>query len=128
MRWIGWFRRYDAERSGEPVDVDRVVTDGLRDLASARVAVVELTRYRKQLVRQRRVMEKQFNYLAPARVRRMASSGPGTGILQMTQDMRAHDAHKQDSGRMVQVAEVDREIEKVDDAVRQMRKEIRWSR
>lgn len=128
MRWFRWFRRNGADSSVEPVDVDRVVTEGRRDLASARLALSKLTRYRKDLVRQRHVMEKRFNQLAPARVRRMANSGPGIGTLQMTQDMRAHDVHTQDSGRMEQVAEVDREIEKVDDAVQQLRTQIRRSR
>lgn len=128
MRWFGWFRRSDADISIEPVDVDRLITDGLRDLASARHAMIELTRYRKDLVRQRRVMERQFNHLAPARVRRMANSGPGIGTLQLTQDMRTHDAHTRDGGRMEQVAEVDREIEKVNDAVRQLRAQLRRAR
>jgi hypothetical protein len=128
MRWFGRFRRDLVDRSGEPVDVDRLVVEGLRDPASARLAVSELSRYRKDLFRRRRVMEKQFNQMAPARIRRMASSGPGMGTLQMTQDMRAHEAHTRDSGRMEQLAEVDREIEKVDKAVRQLRAQIRRSR
>jgi hypothetical protein len=127
MRWIGWFRRDDLEGKPERVDVDRLVIEGLRDPASARLAVSELSRYRKHLFRQRRVMEKRFKQLAPARVRRMASSGPGIGTLQMTQDMRTHDTHTRDNGRMEQVAEIDREIEKVDDAVRQLKAMIRRS-
>jgi hypothetical protein len=109
------------ESSAERVDTDRLVTEGLRDPASARLAVSELTRYRKDLLRQRRVMEIRFNQLAPARVRRMANSGSGMGTLQMTQDMRTHNAHTRDSGRKEQVAEVDCEIEKVDDAVQQLK-------
>lgn len=128
MRWFGWFRRNALDHSVEPVDVDQLVAAGLRDAASARPAVSELKRYRKDLVRRRKHLEKPLNQLSPANVRRIASSNPSIGSLQMTHELRLRDDHTENSGRMMQLAEVQRQIEQVDDAVHQLRVQIRRSR
>lgn len=98
---------------------------GMRDRSSARRAVTELTRYRKHLVRRRKLLEKPLNQLNPGNVRRMTGSNPSIGSLQMTHEMRIRDAHTEDGGRMMQLAEVQRQIDEVDDAIRQLRANIR---
>lgn len=128
MRWPRWFRREGTDEPVDPVDVDQLVSDGLRDAASARRVVSELKRYRAILVRRRKHLEKPLNRLAPASVRRMASSNPSTGALQMTHEMRLRDDHAEDSGRMMQLGEVQRQIEEVDVAIQQVRGQVRRPR
>ncbi len=128
MRWPRWFRREGTDEPVDPVDVDQLVSDGLRDAASARRVVSELKRYRAILVRRRKHLEKPLNRLAPASVRRMASSNPSTGALQMTHEMRLRDDHAQDRGRIMQLGEVQRQIKEVDMAIKQVRGRIRRPR
>lgn len=126
MRWLRWFRRDRADESeAEPVNVERAVAEGLRDRQSARSAITRLTRYRESLTRQRRVLERQFNHPTPVRVRNMAHSGPAMGSYQLSQDMQELNAKTQDSARGEQVAETERQIRAVDDAVKRLSEYVR---
>jgi hypothetical protein len=121
MRFLPWLTRDNADSEHDDIDVGRLLAQGLADRSSARNARRELARYRTYLVRRRKILEKPLNQLNPANVRRMASSGASMGSLQMTHEMRIRDAHTVDAGRMMQVAEVQRQIDEVDAALQELK-------
>lgn len=118
MRWLDWLRRdHESTDDREPLDLQLIVDEGLRDRRAARQAVARLKHERKALRRRQRAISKQFERLTPVRVRNIARSGPAMGSYQLSQATRRTNTMSQDSERAKQVAEISKQIQEVDTAL-----------
>lgn len=125
MHWINWLRHpFGPRDSSASLDVASVVSDGLRDPVSAHRAIDRLKSERRRLLRQAKVVEKQFNRPTTRCVRQSGRLGPQLGTYQMTQDSRNADLANQDSSRAEQVVAIERQLEEIDAAISQLRDRI----
>jgi len=118
-----WFRRHQpSEAPGEPLDLDALLRDGLRDVPSARAAITRLDQEERALVRQRKVIDRQFNRVTPGKVRRIAWSNSGNPQIEtnmLVDAMREADA-AQESSRANQLAAIDTRQQAIERAKREL--------
>lgn len=122
MRLLNWFRRdEETPDTREPLDVDRLLAEGLRDRTSAREAIERLKEERTLLLRQQRAVDKQFRRSTTKDIRNMDRSGPAVGPYQLSQAMQDTNTAGQDSARVEQEADIARRLQAVDDGLARLR-------
>jgi len=118
-----WFRRHQpSEAPGEPLDLDALLRDGLRDVPSARAVITRLDQEERALARQRKVIDRQFNRVTPGKVRRIAWSNSGNPQIEtnmLVDAMREADA-AQESSRANQLAAIDTRQQAIERAKREL--------
>jgi hypothetical protein len=92
MGWFDWFSRSrDTVDVDANLDVDHVLAEGLHDAESARQAVATLTRERKNLRNQTKLVNKTLRPISKWdtwRIARSSSGSPDLGAYQLSQAMR----------------------------------------
>ena len=121
---MNWFRRRQVEADSlvEPLDLEQVLRQGLRDKPAARTAIASLDRERQALERQQKVVDRQFNRLTPGKLKRIAWSNSGNPQIEtnmLTDAMRPADAGRQ-MDRSNQLAAIDNRLQ----AIEKVRQEL----
>ena len=124
MAWPPW-RRSPGPVTSDPIDINRVIADGLRDPASARTAIKLLERERKEIDRQRKLLNRQYRQLTLGRAKGIARarvSNPAINDYMLAQSM----AHANDQGegttrRDAALAALDERHRAVGDGLRRLR-------
>ena len=133
MRWLGWLRRGSPEDpAAEALDINQVVSVGVRDTGSARTSIERLKRERKMLVRRRKSVEASLKPVTRGQMRRIYYSSGGSdelGAYQLQQAMRqANESGNATAQRKEQVAAVDGRIREVDEAMKRLDEFVRERR
>jgi uncharacterized protein YPO0396 len=115
--WLPWSRGQFAE---EEIDIERVATEGMRDIPSARQAIDTLKRERKNLVRREKSVNKSFKRSRwnLYRISMSSKESPDFGAHQLSQAMRdTHAAEQAGALRKEQIAALEGKIQEIDRAL-----------
>ena len=128
MRFVKWLRRDATLDLGEnALDVEHVLSEGLRDRVSAQTTIDQLKREKKHLARQLRAVDSQFKRLTSVQVRNIGRAGPSqlttSQLAQAMQDQSV--AFQAGMHREEQIATIEARSQAVDHALLKLEKFIR---
>ncbi len=111
----------------EPVDLEQVLKQGRHDARSARDAIDRIEQERRDLERQQKVVDRQFNRLTPGKVKRVAWSNSGNPQIEanMLADAMREAEAAQEMDRANQLAAIDTRLQALANARRELEQVLR---
>jgi hypothetical protein len=126
MTWITLLRRKVASaESNLHLDIGQIVADGQRDPRSALRAISRLVEHRKQLVKKRKVLEKEIARGSARSIKRPSRLGAKLGEFEVAHDLASARDGEHGLARGAQLITVAEHIQAIDEAVRTLRERIR---
>lgn len=124
-----WFRRRQPADTApiDPLDLDQALKEGRRDASSARDAIARLDRERRDLERQQKVVDRQFNRLTSGKVKRVAWSNSGNPQIEanMLADAMREANAVNEMDRSNQLASIDTRLQALANARRELEQVLR---